>query len=83
MSQIIASLILMLKALSIKSIKPKKSRVKIGKNGRDELDSRAKLNGRAKLNCRDEVGNVRFDSKEIRDNKIAKEKNYQKNPKNV
>ena len=65
----------MLKILNIKSAKPKKNRVEISSNSRNEYDNKAKLDNRYKIS-----GN-KVNSKKIKDNDIVEEKNYQKTSK--
>lgn len=55
--------------MNTKSAKPKKSEVGISSDGRD------KHNSKAKLDCRDEFGNAKVYSGEVRNNKIVEEKN--------
>ena len=62
----------MLKTSSTKSIIPKKGRVEIGSNDKDEHNSRTELNDRGG------VGDGEVDSNKVEDNKVAEEKNHQK-----
>lgn len=60
----------MLKIWSIKSAKPKKNRVEIGSNGKNEYGNKAKLDNRYK------ISGDKINSKEVKDNDIVEEKNY-------
>ena len=62
----------MLKTLNIELIKSRKSRIKADGNGGNKYDSRNELNIKSKIN------NGEIDDNEIWDNRVAKEKNYQK-----
>lgn len=60
----------MLKTLNIKSVKLKKTRIRISGNGINKND------GKTKLDVKDEFDGNKIDDNEIRDNKVAKEKNH-------
>ena len=65
----------MLKTSSTESAKPRKGRVEVVGDGRDEHDGRAELDGRS------EVGNGEVDGNEVGDDEVAEEKDHQKTPK--
>ena len=66
------SFTLMLKILSTKLAKYKKSRVGVGGDGKNIH------NGRVELNGRDKISSNKVDSNGVGDNEVVEEKNYQK-----
>ena len=59
-------------SVSTKLARPGKSKLKVDGNGRDEFNKRNKFDNRGK------VGINKVNSNEVKDNKVTKEKNYQK-----
>lgn len=55
---------MILKTLSTKLAKPRKSRIKVGGDNKSEFDSK------------DKVGSNKVEDKKVEDNKVARKKNY-------